>query len=114
MVGKRRATTKETVKSLYNYEWYRANKEKQRWYQVKLKYGLTKEEYDKLLEEQKNCCAICDRHVLECSQPLYVDHCHDTGKIRGLLCAGCNGGIGLMNDDVEVVRKAVKYLESYL
>lgn len=111
MVGKRRASTKETVKSLYGYEYYRRNKEKQRWYQIKTKYGIDKEEYNEMLTAQNFSCAICNKHMAECAQPLYIDHCHSTGKVRGLLCCPCNSGIGLMNDDVSLLNKAVKYLE---
>lgn len=114
MANKRRADTKETVKSLYNYDWYQRNKDKQRWYQLKIKYGISEEEYNKLLITQDFSCAICSKHVSKCSQALYVDHRHTTGRIRGLLCAGCNSGIGLMDEDLEILDKAMLYLKKVI
>lgn len=77
-------------------------------------FGIGIEEYEALLQEQKNVCAIC-------SQPesskwrgkvryLSVDHCHKTGKIRGLLCSGCNTAIGLLKDSTNVIARAYLYL----
>lgn len=60
-----------------------------------LKYGLTPEDYDRMLERQDNSCKICKR---SCSsgKKLAVDHCHNTGKVRGLLCASCNTRLGFI------------------
>ncbi len=54
------------------------------------KYGITVEEWDRLHQEQQNCCAICGVHESRLKRQLDVDHDHDTGKIRGLLCNYCN------------------------
>ena len=75
------------------------------------KYGLSLEEYDNLLERQEGKCAICG--TTENRGPgfrLVVDHNHDTGKVRGLLCNGCNTGIGNLYDNPKVVLKAYEYL----
>jgi len=57
------------------------------------KYGITKNDYDKLLKEQNNCCAICGIHIIEFKKSLFIDHCHKSGKVRGLLCPSCNTGL---------------------
>jgi len=71
------------------------------------KYGMTVEQYDKLLEKQNGVCAICKRSP---EQMLAVDHCHETGRVRGLLCRSCNLGIGHLDDDVSKVWAAMEYL----
>ena len=68
-------------------------------------YGINTEEYDAMAEEQGGTCAICNKE-----EKLVVDHCHDTGRVRGLLCSNCNAGIGLLGDKAEGVRNAVNYL----
>ena len=76
------------------------------------KYGLTLEDYDRMLREQGGTCALCSRvPEQERYKRLNVDHCHNTGKIRGLLCTPCNCAIGILGDTVEHVRQAVIYLE---
>lgn len=72
---------------------------------------LTVEGYDKMLSEQNGCCAICGEFRRPDQRVLVVDHNHDTGKIRGLLCHPCNMGIGQLKDSLDVLRKAVLYLE---
>jgi len=74
------------------------------------KYGLTEEEYNEFFIIQKGCCSICGRHQNELNRPLGVDHNHATGKIRGLLCYKCNTGLGMFNDDINVLKKAIDYL----
>jgi hypothetical protein len=76
------------------------------------KYGLTSEDYDRMLQEQGGTCALCSRGpAQERYKRLSIDHCHNTGKVRGLLCTPCNCAIGILGDTVEHVRQAVTYLE---
>lgn len=70
------------------------------------RYGISYTTFESMKLEQKNKCAICDKEEVE----LHIDHCHKTGKIRGLLCQKCNTGIGLLGDDLLILNKAVKYL----
>jgi Recombination endonuclease VII len=63
----------------------------------------------RLRAEQQQLCAICKKHESE-TGTLCLDHCHDTGEIRGLLCRKCNAGIGLLGDNLETVRAATAYL----
>lgn len=77
------------------------------------RYGLTHAEYQRLLEKQGGGCAICrsnDPH--HWSRRFQVDHDHKTGAVRGLLCSGCNGGLGLFKDDLERLRAAIHYIAS--
>ncbi len=76
---------------------------------LKRKYNLTPEQYLTMLKNQNGVCAICGKQ--EKNRRLAVDHCHKTGKIRGLLCALCNTAIGKFNDDVNLLTKAIKYLK---
>ena len=76
------------------------------------KYGMTKEQYAVMLAEQNGCCKICRRHHSETKRGLVVDHDHETGKIRGLLCDGCNRGVGMLQDKPELLRRAADYLDA--
>lgn len=72
-------------------------------------YGLTPERYGQLLKEQGNHCAIC-----QTSHDAYlVDHDHVTGVVRGLLCHGCNSGLGRFGDSARSLRAAIRYLEKH-
>lgn len=74
-------------------------------------YGISVEYYEQERESQQFRCKICLAH--ENTQPhkrLYVDHCHTTGKYRGLLCQKCNTGLGMFQDSVESLNKAIEYI----
>ncbi|AMS02582.1 endonuclease VII [Gordonia phage Yvonnetastic] len=75
---------------------------------LKLRYGITQSEYDAKAEAQQFECAICHK-----TRPLVLDHCHETGNNRGLLCSPCNSAIGLLGEDENVLLSAVQYLESH-
>lgn len=94
-------------------------KESQRKRNLKHKYGLTIEDYDRILEDQGNSCAICHKKDYEVSGDRFskikfaVDHNHTTGKVRGILCNQCNRALGMFSDSEEVLRSALKYLETH-
>ena len=71
-------------------------------------YGLTSEGYETLLKDQKGVCALCGRPPK--IQRLSVDHDHDTGRIRGLLCRGCNSSLGQLGDTLDNLKKVLIYL----
>ena len=78
---------------------------------MKRNYGLDFSEYNKMLEKQNGVCAICsstppDHH----KKRLNIDHCHASGRVRGLLCDACNRAIGLLKDSPELMLKAISYL----
>ena len=75
---------------------------------LKAKFNLTLAEYDAIAKSQEGRCAIC--HNVQPSGYLHVDHDHSTGRIRGLLCSGCNTGISGFHDDVARLRSAITYL----
>ena len=72
-------------------------------------YGISLEDYETLLEAQNGTCAICEAGCAN-EEYLRVDHDHDTGEVRGLLCHSCNSGIGFLKDSPEVVLQALEYL----
>ena len=72
---------------------------------------ITIEEYEQRLQEQNNVCAICKTPTTKLTRLLDVDHCHETGKVRGLLCMHCNRGLGLFRDSQESLLEAVNYLK---
>jgi len=80
-------------------------------------YGISYHEYLTLLVDQGQTCAICggegfSMHLhKEDAVKLVVDHCHDTGKVRGLLCHNCNRALGLFKDDINNLKEAISYLE---
>lgn len=73
------------------------------------KYGITKRRYENMLYLQGGKCRICGN--LERDRRLSVDHCHNTGKVRGLLCRRCNLALGFFDDDIDRVKKALTYLK---
>lgn len=75
-------------------------------------YGLSEEDYQALIKKQDGRCVICRSQDPGRSKYWNVDHCHDSGKVRGLLCTTCNTGLGHFKDDAELLKAAVKYLEA--
>lgn len=69
-------------------------------------YGITLEQWDRMLIRQGGLCAICEKPTPD----LHVDHCHDSGNVRALLCHKCNRGLGLFEDDADLLRAAARYL----
>ena len=81
---------------------------------LKKKYGITMDEFDAMLEEQNGCCMICGRHNTTQDNRFCVDHCHKSGKVRGLLCYPCNSGLGHFKDDIDMMFKAIAYLNEHM
>jgi Recombination endonuclease VII. len=74
------------------------------------KYGLTLEQWVELFKSQGEVCAICGTDKKR-GHNWHTDHCHTTGKVRGILCGWCNTGIGKLQENPEIFRKALEYLE---
>jgi hypothetical protein len=72
-------------------------------------YGISVSEYESMLEQQGGGCYICGKKP-EDKRALDIDHDHKTGKVRGLLCSNHNRGIGLLNDDISFLARAIQYL----
>jgi hypothetical protein len=93
-------------------QWKLNNPEQVRESQLKNLYGITAQEYNTLIEDQSGRCAICSKDF-QSSKHTHLDHCHLTGKIRGILCSNCNRGIGLLKDSVQILENAVQYLNQH-
>jgi len=91
-------------------KWRKNNPLKYLEEQLKENYNITLHDYETLLKLQYNRCAICRKHVMNLPKRLYVDHCHKTGKIRGLLCNSCNTALGLLKDDISLFKRSIDYL----
>jgi len=78
------------------------------------KYGLDQAGYDALLQKQDNKCAICGKDNNGKHKVFVIDHCHKTDIVRGLLCKQCNAGLGNYKDSPSLLRKAARYLESFI
>lgn len=91
------------------------NPERFKGYDLKKHYGLSKEDYAKMLNDCEHKCAICKRNedveIRGKVIRLAVDHCHSSGKIRGLLCASCNRALGGFRDSIDTLKSAIAYLE---
>ena len=123
----------------YHAKWYEENKEKRlkqiseysksqpkewhqakgRKYHLKKRYNITQQEYETKLASQDYKCAICGKDALDNRRgnkidPLHVDHCHETNKLRDLLCHACNSGLGQFKDNIEILQKAIDYLSKHM
>lgn len=104
----------EYRKSYYEREKkeHALNPEKRAFKFIYYNYGLSEEEFKLLEQTQQGVCAICGQpETVSRLKRLSVDHCHKTGKIRGLLCSNCNNGIGRFKDSAILLRKAAEYIE---
>lgn len=86
------------------------NREKINWMQRLKPYNLSLEEFNQLVDNQKNRCGICNEKFLDNS---VIDHNHKTGKTRGLLCANCNHGLGKFKDSEWILNSAITYLKNH-
>ncbi len=110
-VNKRRPDRLEKMKL-----WRVKNKEAVKHNDLKTAFGIGLVEYNKMLLEQQDKCAICKNpetafiKSLNKTKSFSVDHCHKTGRIRGLLCGKCNTALGLFKEDVSIMKLAINYL----
>jgi hypothetical protein len=79
-------------------------------YKLKNNYGLTLEEFSGMILEQNSCCKICKENM---DNP-QVDHCHTTGKVRGLLCRDCNISLGLLKENTQTLHNMIEYINDYI
>ncbi len=123
----------------YHVIWYEKNKEKRRkqiseytaskpkeWKQtkdrkshLKKQYNITLEEYKTKLVSQDYKCALCGKDASDNKRggkldPLHIDHCHKTNKLRDLLCHQCNSGLGHFKDNITLMQKAIDYLRKHM
>lgn len=99
-----RAEHKNYHKTYYTYEKGKKN-------YLHTTYQMTLEEYNTKFQEQNGLCAVCKKHQSNFKRSLAVDHDHITGKIRGLLCFGCNISLGHMQDNTQWLQNAIDYIK---
>jgi hypothetical protein len=95
----------------YKLDWQRANPERRAVHARKYYYALSEAGWNEIFNAQGRACAICKRDTLPGKSTWHVDHCHVTGKFRGILCKNCNSALGMVCDDVSVLRTMIEYLE---
>lgn len=104
----------EKVKE-YNRLWHIANKDLRKEQARYRSYGIDSDAYQSLLKEQNGKCGICHQpeinEYMGTVRELAVDHCHETGAVRGLLCFKCNTGLGQLGDTIESLQEAIIYLQ---
>lgn len=115
--GRRRYQTNGREMRAAALRWYETNRahalELKREWAIRTAFGMTLKEYDALVVAQGGSCALCRKPPeRKGRRPLHVDHCHDTGVVRGLLCRSCNVGLGHFKDSPSLLRAAAAYLEA--
>lgn len=103
-------------KKEYHESYYKRSevKNRVREYLIKYRYKITLEERNKIFNIQNGCCAICNKHQSLFERDLDIDHSHKTGKVRGLLCRHHNLLIGNAQENVEILKRAIDYLNKYI
>lgn len=91
-------------------EWRNNNPERAKHHDLQRRLGISLEKYSNMHKEQDGKCAICNKEESYEGYSLAVDHCHETGKIRGLLCSTCNRALGMFKDSPDILQSAVVYL----
>lgn len=101
---------KRAIKNAAVAKYHKSEKgiQKRRDHHLRSKYGITIAEYNAIFESQNKSCAICGYQGE--NKNFHLDHNHQTGKVRGILCNPCNGALGLMRDNIETLEKAIQYL----
>ena len=104
-----RKERRKNQRKLYN----KFNKKKLKSKELLRKYGIDVDDYDRMVESQNNKCKICGTDEPRGVGGWKVDHCHMTGKVRGLLCNNCNLGLGYFKDNTKSLQAAIEYLNEY-
>ena len=89
------------------------NKEKIKSQRLFTSYGITLDDWNEMFANQKGCCDICGTHQSKQKRKMDVDHNHETGKVRSLLCTGCNTAIGLLQESIVNAEKLIAYLRKH-
>lgn len=107
----------------YIKNWQEKNKDRIKKYRkngdLKKRFGISLDDYNKMLKAQEGLCAICLQpekqrcYKTGVTYNLSVDHCHKIGTIRALLCNRCNRTLGMVNDDIELLEHMINYLKSF-
>ncbi len=112
-MSKFRKTPKGSQSSILACKKYHAsNKDKRNMECRTYKTGISAATYRAMIEDQNRQCAICEKPMIGVRE-ICIDHNHDTGEIRALLCRNCNAGIGFLKDSAQILYKASEYLKSH-
>ena len=90
---------------------YLKRRDDAKWLRIKKIYGLTKDCFYKILFAQNSKCSICSIELTD--KNTHIDHCHESGKVRSLLCGRCNQAIGLLDESIDRLSSAIKYLKKH-
>jgi hypothetical protein len=89
-------------------------KEYRRWRVIEKKYGINQKDFDAMFDAQGKCCALCKTPEPNAGRfGWQIDHCHDSGKVRGILCHNCNVGLGNLRHNPRLMRTAAEYIERH-
>ena len=106
-----------TKQAMNSKKWLKNNPEKakemRRRQKLKAHFGITPEEYTRIFQLQNGRCAICGRHQIDLNKTLSVDHCHETGKVRGLLCMQCNLKLGHYEKSKHLISAFNTYIQKF-
>lgn len=112
------AKNREKIRQ-YQKNYQKTNKANRQKYLLKYTYNISLEDYNTLFNKQNGKCAVCLKEETSLDnrgnsiKKLAVDHCHSTGKVRGLLCNRCNTALGLLKEDKEIVNNILNYLKEH-
>lgn len=93
-------------------EWRKANPDTRYAHHLSQKFGMKIETYEEMVKAQNSACAICKKPERRGNKRLSIDHCHSTGKVRGLLCSNCNTSLGLVAEDITTLTEMINYLNN--
>jgi hypothetical protein len=112
--AKHRKTWREAnrdITRLYEYQYRRDKPIADRKRFLKSQFGMTLEDYDNMFVAQEGRCKCCGTSQQDLKRKLSVDHCHSSGKIRGLLCGNCNSALGFVKDRIGTLENLIQYLK---
>lgn len=109
--GKCRCSECKKVGKTYHANQYKKHRGKRLSSKLKQSYGITLEQYQVLFDHQKGQCAVCGISKTYGNRALSVDHNHQTGKIRGLLCGACNSALGYINESETIALSLIEYIK---
>lgn len=110
---RQRVSSNKAKMKFYNSMSQLERKNYNRTLKIGRKFKIDNLVFEDMVRKQNNLCAICGEKEIVEDRCLSIDHCHKTGKVRGLLCRTCNSGIGFLKDDIYLLKKAIKYLKNY-
>lgn len=92
-------------------DWQKANPERRTVHGRRYHYGMTGAQFDEMFAAQGNACLVCKSTEPDGKMPWHVDHCHESGNIRGILCRHCNCALGMAKDNAYTLRALAEYLD---